>query len=144
MIVYDSLYGNTEKIAVAIQEGIGGEAVLLRADRAAPAALPPFDLLIVGAPTQGGRPTRPVQGFLDGLPAMKGARVAAFDTRIPAAWVKIFGFAAGKIERALKDKGGVPAAKAEGFYVNGTKGPLKDGETERARVWAKGLISKAG
>jgi hypothetical protein len=30
-------------------------------------------------------------------------------------------------------------ANPEGFFVKGTKGPLKDGEQERAASWAKGV-----
>ena len=58
--------------------------------------------------------------------------VATFDTRISAKWVGIFGYAAAKIARNLKKKGGNLILNPEPFYVNGTEGPLKDGELERA------------
>ena len=35
--------------------------------------------------------------------------------------------------------GGSLAAPAEGFYVKGAKGPLLEGEIERAAVWAKSI-----
>ncbi len=140
LIVYDSQYGNTEKIARAIGSAIAGEVKVVRVGEADPAAIVGPDWIIVGSPTQGGRATKPLQEFLNKIPAgaLNGKKAAAFDTRIPSAWVKIFGFAAGRIGRALKGKGANVIA-AEGFFVKGTKGPLKEGELERAAAWAKGL-----
>jgi flavodoxin len=72
---------------------------------------------------------------------IKGKKVAAFDTRIPTKIVKIFGFAADRIAKNLKDKGANLVVPAEGFFVNGKEGPLKDGEQERASAWAKTLVA---
>ena len=55
LIVYDSVYGNTEKIAKAIGGAITGEVRVLRVDESNSAELESIDLLIVGSPTQGGR-----------------------------------------------------------------------------------------
>jgi hypothetical protein len=46
---------------------------------------------------------------------------------------EIFGFVAGE-DNAVRFsiKGGIPVVDGEGFFVKGGKGPLKDGETERA------------
>ena len=106
LVVYDSQYGNTEKIAKAIGGGIGGDVKVIRSPEVTESDLASLDLLIVGSPTQGGRPSKTIQDFLSALPAssVKGKKVAAFDTRVPATWVKIFGFAAGRIGRALRVK----------------------------------------
>jgi flavodoxin len=79
--------------------------------------------------------------FLGKIPAnaLKNVSVASFDTRAKAKWVKIFGYAAGRIADSLKDKGGTLIAPPEGFIVKSTKGPLADGEPERAAAWAKGI-----
>jgi len=141
LVVYDSLYGNTEKIARAVGEALGPGTRVVRAGGVDPADLETVDLLVVGSPTHGGRPTEAVQELLErlegSLPA--GARVAAFDTRMGAKWVGIFGYAAGKIARVLEKAGGTLVAPAEGFVVRGKEGPLKDGERERATNWAKEL-----
>lgn len=144
LVVYDSQYGNTEKIAKAIGEAIGGDVKVIRPPEVTESDLASADLLIIGSPTQGGRPLKTIQDFLFALSAasVKGKKVAAFDTRVPAAWVKIFGFAAGRIGRALKGKGGILVLLPEGFYVTGTKGPLKDGELERAAGWGKRVASQ--
>lgn len=138
VIVYDSVHGNTEKIARAIGDAIAGEVQVLRVGAVNPADLT-FDLLIVGSPTHGGRPTPAIQDLLNKLPlgALKGTNVAGFDTRIPAKWVAIFGYAAGRIAGRLKRMGGTLIVPAQGFFVNGTEGPLKEGELERAAAWAK-------
>jgi hypothetical protein len=70
---------------------------------------------------------------------LQGVAVAAFDTRIPAKWVRIFGFAAPKIARRLEKLGGTLVGSAEGFFVGDTEGPLVEGELERAAGWARGL-----
>jgi flavodoxin I len=138
LVVYDSTYGNTEKIAQAIGEAIGGQ--VLRVGEVNPADLKGFDLLIVGSPTHGGRPTPEVQDLLKALgPALKGVNVAAFDTRHVSKWTLLFGYAAPRIARTLKRNGGKLLVPPEGFLVLGTEGPLKEGELERAAGWAKGI-----
>ncbi len=142
LIVYDSVYGNTEKIARAIAEAItpSDEVKVLRAGEANPSELASIDLLIVGSPTHGGRPTSAVQNLLNKIPKLQGINVAAFDTRIPTKLVGVFGYAAGRIAGNLKRKGGTLIASPEGFFVTGGQGPLKEGELERAAAWAKGIL----
>lgn len=142
LVVYDSVYGNTEEIAKAMGEGIGEDAKVVKAENSGPADLESVELLIVGAPTYGGRPTPKMKELLGTIKStsLKNVKVATFDTRFPATWVKIFGFAAGKIEKQLKSQGGKSVIKPEGFFVSGTKGPLVDGEYERAVKWAQDII----
>jgi flavodoxin I len=143
LIVYDSVYGNTEKIASAIGESIthSGEVKVLWAGEADPSELASIDLLIIGSPVHGGRPTPPVQDFLSRMAqqSLKGIKVAVFDTRATSKFAKIFGNAAGRIAGQLTKKGAVVTVPPEGFFVTGTKGPLKEGELERAANWARGI-----
>jgi flavodoxin len=148
LIIYDSAYGNTEKIARAIAAAItpADEVVVLRAGEANPLKLSLIDLLIVGSPTQGGRPTQAIQDFLSKIPVngLKNMQVTAFDTRISAQekgvalriLMRLLGYAAGRIAQGLQGKGGELAAPPEGFIVEGKEGPLKQGELERASAWA--------
>jgi flavodoxin len=136
LVVYDSKYGHTEKIAHAISEAIGGR--MLRVAEMSPADLMGFDLLIVGSPTHGGFPSPAIDGLLKALPALAGRDVAAFDTRTKRT---IFGYAAPRIARRLEKSGGKLVAPPEGFFVAGKEGPLVDGELERAAGWAKGIVS---
>jgi flavodoxin len=146
LVIYDSVFGNTEKIAKAVAEGLAGkgEVRLVRAGATGAGDTSGTDLLIVGAPTQGGRPTPAVQAFLRGIPpgGLNNVRTAAFDTRIVRGGVgtfaRIFGYASRRIESELKRGGGNHVA-SEGFAVKGREGPLEDGETERAKVWARGV-----
>ncbi|MFX0203703.1 MAG: flavodoxin family protein [Candidatus Hodarchaeota archaeon] len=142
LIVYDSVYGNTEKIAQAIGGAITGEVQVLRMGEVKPSELKTLDLLIVGSPTHAGRATPAMRDFLKKVsePDIQGINVAVFDTRLTARWVKIFGFAAGKIARNLKKKGGTLLLSPEGFFVKGSEGPLKEGELERAASWAKEIV----
>jgi len=142
LVVYDSTYSNTEKIAKAIGAGLTGDVKVLRAAEANPTDFASFDLIVIGSPTYGGRPMPSVADFMNKITesVIKGKKVAAFDTRIPTKIVKIFGFAADRIAKNLKDKGANLVVPAEAFYVAGKEGPLKDGELERAAAWAKTLI----
>jgi len=143
LVVYDSVYGNTEIIAKAIGGAISGEVKVLRAGEAKPVALEKVDLLIVGSPTQGGRATPAIQSFLDTITesSLKGVNVAAFDTRLSTKFVGIFGYAAGRIASDLKEKGANLIAPPEGFFVTSGQSPsLKEGELERAASWAKGIL----
>ena len=139
LVVFDSHFGTTEKIAKAMGEAVGGEVV--RVDDAKASAAQGLDLLLVGGPTEGSRPRPVLQDFLKQLPALNGLKVAAFDTRVTWPFLKLIGFAAPKIADALKAKGGTLVAPPEGFYIAGRKMPpdLKGGELERAAAWAKGI-----
>ena len=143
-VVYDSTYGNTEKIAKAIGAALGGAAKVARIAESNAAALGKAELLVVASPTMGGRPTEAMSSFLNRIPAdsLKDVKVAAVDTRLRAKWVKIFGYAAEKIASRLARNGGTAIAPPEGFFVGGTKGPLADQELERAAAWAKGIAAK--
>jgi hypothetical protein len=115
------------------------------------------DLLVVGAPThihglsskrsregavdQGaaGEPGIGVRGWIDSLPnGVRGPRVAAFDTRANKP-VLLVGSAARGISRRLRERGYLPAAKPQSFFVQGTPGPLEEGELERAADWGRTL-----
>jgi len=150
LIVYDSVHGNTEKIAMAIAGAITDEVKALRVDEVNPAELESIDLLIVGSPVHAGRPTPAIKEFLNRIPsnALKNVGVTSFDTRFSGEdrgvgirmLIKILGYAAGRITGKLKGKGGHLATPPEGFIVEDTKGPLKEGELERAASWAKGAL----
>jgi flavodoxin len=143
LVVYDSVYGNTEQIARAIGGAIANDVRIFHVREVEPSELKGIDLLIIGAPTQGGRPTPVIQDFLKKVsePDIRGMNIATFDTRISAKWVGIFGYAAGRIARSLKKKGGNLLLDPEPFFVEGTKGPLKEGEPERAVAWAQEVIN---
>jgi len=150
LVVYDSLYGNTEKIAKAIGDGISGEVKVLPASKVNLSELKGLGLLIAGSPTHGGRPSPAMQEFLNKIPAngLEGIKVVAFDTRFAykdhgfglKILMTVLNFAAGKIADALKKKGGSLVAEPEGFFVEGKEGPLKEGELSRATTWAKGIL----
>ena len=144
LVVYDSLYGNTKAIAQAIGDALPGEVEVLHVSEADASGLEAYDLLVVGAPTHGAKPSPEMQGFLDQIqaPALEGVKVASFDTRMTNKLITMFGVAAPKIAKALQQKGGTSTGKTEGFCVTGGEGPLKDGEVERAAAWAHGLIGK--
>jgi flavodoxin I len=155
LIVYDSQFGNTEKIAQAIGDTLGSQedVRVLRVGVVMPEHLAGITLLIVGSPTQRFRPTMGTTDFLKSIPkdGLKGVKVAAFDTRLTeseigknrilAFFVRIYGYAAKPISKELKKKGGELILPPEGFYVEGMEGPLTEGELERAAEWARRIAS---
>lgn len=141
LVVYDSVYDNTREVAEAVREGLGKDADVVQASAATPERVAGVGLLVVGSPTHGGRPTEPVQAFISSLlkAASGDIRAAAFDTRYSGRFVRVFGFAADRIAQSLEAKGVALLARPEAFFVSGKKGPLKDGERERAVRWGKAL-----
>lgn len=141
LVIYDSAYGNTEQIARAIAGAVGSptDISIFRVGEIDSSRIKGAGLLIVGAPTNGGRPTPAMLNFLNGISeaSLKGMKVATFDTRLTTKLVGLFGYAAGKIADNLKAKGGDLVLAPEGFFVKGSKGPLKEGELERAIAWAE-------
>lgn len=151
VIVYDSIYGNTATVAKAIAPSLEsrGTVRLIPVSEAGSLDLTDVDLLVVGSPTRGFRPTPAIAEFVAGLvPPQHAMRGAAFDTRLdpddvnpaPLRWVvQAGGYAADRISQGMREKGFDMAPDA-GFLVGGAEGPLKPDECERAAVWASTLM----
>lgn len=152
LVVYESYFGNTEKVARAVAEGLAAhcEVSVQKAAEVRPEELKNFDLVVVGSPTRAFRPTEGTQALLKALPAglLKGVKVAGFDTRMDVKAVNnviltvfagLFGYAAEPIGRALVKAGGTQADKPQGFIVLASEGPLREGELERAAAWGQKL-----
>ena len=156
LVIYDSFFGNTEQIAQAIGNALGSpeDVEVLRVGNVKPEQLTGSKVLIVGSPTRGFRPTPAISNLLKSIPqnGLKGVKVAAFDTRftmdeiessvfILRILVNIFGYAAKPIADRLEKKGGELIIPPEGFFVEGTEGPLREGELERAADWARQIMT---
>ncbi len=146
VVVYDSQYGNTERIAQALAETLRafGQARAVRVDPVHPVSFQGIDLLIVGCPTQGFRPTPAMQSLLEKVsPALlSGLAVVCFDTRFRGRlWQRS---AAVVMARQLRSLGVEPLVPPESFFVKAVKkeGPLLAGEVERAATWALTLFTK--
>lgn len=143
LVIYDSVFGNTQKIAEAMGSALNAPVQSVKNTSAS--QLAGLELLIVGSPTRQFNATPETQAFLKGLPvgALKGVKVAAFDTRIASATIKFFlfrwmvqsNYADKKIAAGLLRAGGSLAGQA-GFLVKESEGPLAEGELERAAAWA--------
>jgi flavodoxin len=148
VVVYDSKFGNTERIADAIARGVGtlGSVVVMDTAEAAgidqqPADRP--DLVLIGGPTQRRSPSPALRAFVDALPAgLRGVPVATFDTRYRGStW--IMGSAAAEAAKVLRKGGGELVAPPESFFI-GRGGPLErqtleTGEVERAEAWGRAV-----
>ncbi len=139
LVLYDSTYGNTEKVAQAIAGGLGGSTHALHVKQATAAELQGTDLLVLGSPTVGFNALPTVRAWLDSLPAqaLAGKTVAAFDTRMHLPrWLFFARWAAPLLAGRLRKLGGKPVGKPEGFFVMDREGPLAEGELARAKAWA--------
>lgn len=156
LVIFDSQFGNTERLAEAIALQLGADAPLWAADRAAKAALELHDwsLLIIGAPTQNHTVSPTMRALLQGVPhgALKDARVAVFDTRYRMARV-LSGSAADWIAARLARAGAALVVAPESFFVERDAPPsgeqrrhdherLEAGEEERAQAWASALEAR--
>ena len=144
IVIYDSKFGNTERIAQAIARGIGtigGVRVMSAGEAGQPLAERP-DLLLVGGPTQRRGMSPALREFVDALPAggFSGLPAASFDTRYRGATL-FMGSAAAEAAKRLGKAGGRLVAKPESFFI-GRGGPperqtLEMGELERAEAWGR-------
>ena len=161
LVVYESWFGNTWRIAERVAAGLAGESEVEVVSVDDP--MPPLhqvDLLVLGAPTHvhglssvrsrrgaieqhggAGEAGIGARGWIAKLPLCGGPRVAVFDTRAHKAEL-LAGSAAQGMERRLKRRGYRPIAEPESFFVQGTPGPLEEGELERAEAWGKTLASE--
>ena len=162
VVVYETIWGNARLVAEAIADGLATSRVM-PVHRAAEASLR-ADLLVVGGPTHArglmrgitrrmavqaasepsSRPLDPetarapcLRDWLRDLPAAEGRHAVAFDTRRDRAAL-VTGSAARGIARRLRERG-YHVLETGSFVVQGSDGPLKPGELERAREWAAAL-----
>ena len=162
LVVFESMFGNTEKVAGAVARGLRLEGVdtsLFEVRSAPPHLAADVDLLVVGGPTQAfgmsrastradavrqgapsERATTGLREWLEGvaLDAEHVPGLAAFDTRMSK--VRWLPQAAGPSAcRAGRRRGLVPVARPFGFLVHDIHGPLVEHELERAVAWGRQL-----
>lgn len=161
LVVYESMFGNTQAIAQAIGEGI---KTSMHADivevGVAPDSVPrDVGLLVVGGPTHAfsmswpstrrdaaGRSSRiisrerGIREWLGALPGlMTATEAAAFDTRAVS---RVSGSAARAVSRRL-DRLGYPLVSGPAsFRVAGVTGPPVGGELDRARAWGRAIAAE--
>ena len=123
IVLYDTLFGNTEKIALSIaaglqHAGVETEAANIRA--AVVDTLSRYDLLVLGAPTQYFTASKPVKEFLARLEGvdLKSKLGFAFDTKLES---RLSGSAAKFIEKKLIEKGLQPIRPRASAIVIGQK-----------------------
>lgn len=147
VVVYDTQFGNTEKVARAIATALesAGNVRLASIEEADEVDFDGIDLLVIGGPTQGHQARKPLREWVDNLsPAViERVVIAAFDTRLD--WPKFLsGSAANSIAHVVQRHHARLIVPPESFIVSGGEGPLADGELERAAKWADALAVKAG
>lgn len=145
LIIYDSSFGNTEKIAQLIAKTLGrfGKVRLSHINKMNPLYLEGINILIIGCPTQRHKTTLGIRDFLEQVSkcTLKGLRVAAFDTRyrMPR-WKSVS--AAHVIAKKLRRRGCSLLLSPESFFVAGKEDPLEDKECDRAVNWARMILEK--
>ncbi|MGW1344466.1 flavodoxin family protein [Kribbella sp. NPDC002412] len=159
LIVYESMYGNTEKIATAIRDGLRRTlpTETVPAYRA-PEEIPgDVRLLVVGGPTHAFSMSRastrrdarnqhevvmPVEAgireWLETLADGKRLDAATFDTRITKVR-RLPGSAAKSAAKVLRHHGFKLLTAPASFYLDETTGPIGADEIERARAWGEEL-----
>lgn len=161
MVVFESMFGNTEHVARAVGRGLETEGIhvnLLEVNHA-PQELPAsVSLLVVGAPTHAfslSRPSTRTDAIRQGAPSARervgvrewlaacdhegqAPRLAVFDTRV--AKVRWLPQAAGrKATRIGQHRGLRPLTTPASFFVEDLKGPLLRGELDDAAAWGRSL-----
>ena len=137
IIIYESKYGNTKRVAEAIAEGMGEipgvEAVLNEVKEVELDKLVEFDAILVGSPNHMGSATKGIRKFIDELGKLSpGVKLAAvFDTYIGRDFEK----AVKKMEKQIGEK--VPGLKLAtpglSIKVEGMKGPISEGELPKGK-----------
>ena len=154
LVIYDTVFGNTETIAKQIGIGMQSSAFIqvVKVNDVTPAQIQEADFLLLGSPTRGFRATDGMNNLVSELSSavLEGKQIATFDTRMDLTdikskmsrfIVKTGGFAADKMAKELKKKGIQLAKEPEGFLVTGEKGEnMVPGEPERAAGWGKSLL----
>ena len=137
-VVFDTRYDNTEKVAKSFETGLkeaGIQTFCANAKDVTIDSLKQYDLICVGAPTEGFTASKPMKELLGKLKGidLSGKYGFAFDTKLG-----IFGSAAKFIEKELKNLGLQIIAPRESATVFTLKergaitgARLKEGEEKR-------------
>jgi len=133
IVMYDSKFGNTEKIAKALSEGMKKEDLdvdCLRIDNVDPGKLAEYEILAIGAPTQMFGISKPMKEFLEKLENvnLRNKKAFAFDTRLKS---RFAGSAAKGIEKQLKKLQMTIIKPYASAIVKGNEGPLEEGAEEK-------------
>ena len=147
IIVYDTSYGNTKKIAETIAEILkesGIEVGLFYVKDVKKLSAKDYDFFVLGSPTKFGTMSFALKFFLGKVKSEEWMKkpFAAFDTENRENLEKKEWSAAEKISEKLRDKKMnqlLPVLKA---LVLGQKGPLEEGEIERTKDYARELAIK--
>jgi flavodoxin len=144
LVVYESQFGNTRKIAEVIghEFAFQGPARVVAIGSYTPRDLEGVDLLVIGGPTQAHGMTMHMRQFVAKLESKPlGIPAVAFDTRVKGP-AFLWGSAAKEIATKLHFAGFKVVAAPESFLVTLTKEPrLNDGEEQRASAWAARVAS---
>jgi hypothetical protein len=163
IVVYESIFGNTREVAEAVADGLRSRFhVMLTEVGAGLRCLAGVDLLVIGGPIHAWTMSRAitrkgardqakeadiepvsadigVREFLREIPAATGIAAATFDTALrKSGWLPT-GSTAKPLAKRLERRGYRLLVPPEHFYVRDIRGPLDDGELERARSWGIGL-----
>jgi len=152
IVVYDTSYGNTKRIAETIAETLkesGIEVDLFYVKDVKKLIAKDYNFLVLGSPTKFGTMSFAIRSFLGKVKSEEWMNkpFAAFDTENPenierARIENKEWSAAEKISEKLRDKKMnqlLPVLKA---VVLGQKGPLKEGEIDRTKDYARQLAIK--
>ncbi len=134
-VIFDSVYGNTERIAQALTVGLrsaGVEADCVRCDRIQVDVVKAVDFLAVGGPTQYGTISPPLLDFLKDLAKtdVKAKKGFAFDTRYAD---ERAGSAARDIQARMEKIGLRMVRPHASAIVLGGEGPLGAGAEDAFR-----------
>jgi flavorubredoxin len=133
IVIYDSKFGNTEKIANALSEGMKKEGLdvdCAKVDNVNLNKLVEYEILAIGAPTHGFGISKPMREFLKKLENLnlRDKKAFAFDTKLRSR----FAGSAGKgIEKQLTKLQMTIIKPYASAIVKGTQGPLEEGEEEK-------------
>jgi len=149
LVLYESRFGNTERvaeaIALALQEALPTRLVAVEEVTDCAETLHGIDLFVVGGPTHAHGISEQLRTALEclGERSLDGMRVAAFDTRVSGPRL-MTGSAAVRLSRLLRRGGGWLVVPPADFIVDGREGPLGRGELEHARAWATEVLHAVG
>ncbi|MHC1681158.1 MAG: flavodoxin family protein [Methanomassiliicoccales archaeon] len=140
LVIYDTKYGNTERIAQLIAEGLGASGHEVSCRRQSVSGEEDFvgvPLWVIGAPTHWGRAPFRFNTLLRN--AVKDAGIdhdfVAFDTR----YENMHSGAADKTHRMLVKEGLRPLLAPQYFFVEGSE--LRQGEEDKARELGRTIAS---
>lgn len=147
LVVYESTWGQSEQVARAVAKGLGTGARAVEVGQAVAADVDDLHLLVVGGSPHAFSTDRSTSSDVRGIPEWLAelpedlvVPAATFEMRVSPAWDTAQPAGRAASHELMRHHHSL-VVRSSVFYLRDVRGPIVDGELERALAWGQHLAA---